>query len=179
MIKTVMLDMDGVLVNFRKGICDRFGKPCDYPTSPSKWNFWEDWSGVTFDAVNRACTIDFWRNLEWMHDGGSILGMVIKRFELKHIYLLTTPMPNLESASGKAMWVNKHIPAWNKRLIITRAPKSLLARPDTLLIDDKDQNVDEFYAAGGRACLVPRPWNRAHFCADKSVEVVKKFLEDI
>lgn len=179
MIKTVFLDVDGVLANFRLGIHQAFNKFYDYPTLSNKWLFWDDWSNVTFEMVNNICTIDFWRSLRWMHDGHDILRVVMQEFDIKDVYLLTTPMPNVESPTGRWMWIQDHLLEFYKRTIITQAPKSLLARPNTLLIDDKDKNIDEFYAAGGRACLVPRPWNRNYFCADQTVQVVEKFLKDV
>jgi len=179
MIKTVFLDVDGVLANFRKGIHEAFVKPYHYPTLSKKWTFWDDWPDVMFEMVNAVCTIPFWQNLEWMHDGGDILEIIRDKFNADQIYLLTTPMPNVESATGRWSWIREQLPEFYKRTIITQAPKHLLARPDTLLIDDKDENVDGFREAGGKALLIPRPWNRAHFQADRTVEVVKEFLERI
>jgi len=179
MINTVFLDVDGVLANFRKNIHDAFNKRYDYSLLSPKWTFWDDWSDVTFEMVNAVCTISFWQNLEWMHDGEDILEIIRGRFDLHQIYLLTVPMPNVGSATGRWSWIKEYLPEFYKRTIITQAPKHLLARPDTLLIDDKDENVDGFREAGGKALLVPRPWNRAHLQANRTVEVVKEFLERI
>ena len=179
MINTIFLDVDGVLADFRKGIHGAFDKPYDYSTLSPKWKFWDDWPDVTFEMVNNVCTTSFWQNLEWMHNGRDILRAVLEKFHAEQIYLLTTPMPNLESASGKMMWINDNLPVYLKHTIITQAPKHLLARSDTLLIDDKNENVDGFREAGGKALLVPRPWNRAHSCADRTVEIVRKFLEKL
>ena len=179
MINTIFLDMDGVLANFRKGIHKVFMKSYDYPTLSSKWKFWDDWPDVSFAMVNTACTTEFWTDLEWMHDGRDILHTIGYTLGVEKIYLLTTPMPNLESASGKMIWVNDNLPAYLKYTIITQVPKHLLARPNILLIDDRNENVDGFRKAGGKALLVPRPWNRAHLQADRTVEVVKEFLERI
>jgi len=179
MVNTVFLDCDGVLANFRKGIHDAFGKFYDYPTLSKKWKFWDDWPDVTFEMVNAVCTIEFWQNLRGMHDSNNILHAVIDKFPVGQIYLLTTPMPNVESATGRWSWIKEYLPEFYKRTIITQAPKHLLARPDTLLIDDKNENVDGFREAGGKALLVPRPWNRAHLQANRTVEVVKEFLERI
>jgi len=179
MINTVFLDVDGVLVNFRKGVHDAFDKPYDYRTLSKKWTFWDDWDDVTGGMVNSICEILFWQHLPWMHDGKGILGATIGEFNVDQIYLLTTPMNNVESPTGRWAWVHDNIPQFYNRTIITQAPKHLLARPDTLLIDDKDENVDGFREAGGKALLVPRPWNRAHLQADRTVEVIKEFLERI
>lgn len=178
-IKTVMLDLDGVIANFRKGIHDVFNQPYDYSNLTDKWSFWEDWNGVTFDMINSACTVEFWQNLEWMHDGRDILRSILNMFNTDQIYLLTTPMPNIESPTGKWLWVRDNIPVYLKRTIITQVSKSLLAGPDTLLIDDRDKNVDEFEEAGGKTILVPRPWNRSHDLALLTSKVVERGLRRI
>jgi len=179
MIKTVFLDMDGVLANFRKGVHDAFNKPYDYTTLSPKWKFWDDWPDVTFEMVNAVCNTSFWWNLEWMHDGCDILRAIEYKFAPAQIYLLTTPMPNLKSADGKMMWVRDQIPAYLNRTIITQAPKHLLARPDTLLIDDKDKNIDGFVKAGEHGILIPRPWNELHGWTNETLQVVKNSLEEL
>ena len=175
-IKTVFLDVDGVLANFRKGIHDAFNKRYDYSLLSPKWIFWDDWSNVTFEMVNAVCTIPFWQNLEWMHDGLEIFKSICDKFKPEQIYLLTTPMPNVESATGKWLWVKNQLPGFYKRTIITQAPKHLLAKPNTLLIDDKDENIDKFRAAGGKIIMVPRPWNYLYPWSDFSLEVVRSAL---
>lgn len=175
MIKTVYLDMDGVLVDFRRGICEALNKPI-YPAS-QKWYFWEEWPDITFEMVNNACSIDFWRNLDWMPDGKEILSIIFNKFNINQIYILTTPMPNPNSPTGKWLWIKDNLPEFYKRTIITQAPKKLLANSDTLLIDDKDQNIDEFVNAGGRGILVPRSWNDYNVWADRSLEFIKICLE--
>ena len=187
MIKTVYLDLDGVLVNFLGGLHKSLGVSYsyeNYPYEKGKWNMLTDIKGfddipATFEQCNDCCTISFWQNLEWMHDGYNILTAIEYKFAPARIYLLTTPMPNYESPTGKWLWIQDNMSMYLKRTIITQAPKHLLARPDTLLIDDKDENVDGFREAGGKALLVPRPWNHAHLQTDRTVEVVKEFLERI
>lgn len=179
MINTVFLDVDGVLTNFRKGIHEAFVKPYHYPTLSLKWKFWDDWPEVTFEMVNAVCTTEFWAKLEWMHDGNDILKAVLSKFNEYQIYLLTAPMPNVESATGRWLWIKNHMPTFYKRTIITQASKSLLARPDTLLFDDKDKNVNEFRKAGGRAILIKRPWNVGHKRANYAVEDLRNELEEM
>lgn len=179
MIKTVFLDMDGVIASFRMGVSIAFQQPYNY--NSATWNLWEDWDGnITREDVNAKCDVDFWKNLPWMHDGLGIFEAVRNKFKPEQIYILTNPIVGgAGTATGKMLWIKKHLPGFYDRVIITQASKGLLAKPNILLIDDNDKYIDEFYAAGGRACLVPRPWNRNHFCADRTVEVVEKFLKDL
>lgn len=168
----IFLDLDGVLVDFRRGVCEAFGR--DDPST--NWTFWEDWEGVTSGMVNAKCNDYFWKYLDWTHDGQEIERAVRDKFE--DIYLLTTPMPNTGSGTGKLEWIKHHMPWAYSRTIISYAPKSLMAKPDTLLIDDKDENIADFVAAGGRGILVPREWNELHGWAGETLQVVKNSLVD-
>jgi len=165
----VYLDMDGVLVNFREGVFRVFNKPHDLPksiaglsNSPEKWIFWDDWPCITDAEVDSICTSDFWAGLRWTHDGKEILSMLEEKFGKENIFLLTTPMPNPGSGTGKMQWAQRHLPEYSKRLIISSAPKHLFASRDALLIDDKDSNIGGFYGCGGNSILVPRPYNKKH-----------------
>lgn len=159
----VFLDMDGVLVDFVEGTYRAFGKKyhCDDLPRPMEWNYFKDW-GLYFQEFDAACTADFWAGLRWMHDGKEILSMIEEKFVKENIFLLTTPMPNPGSGTGKMQWVQRHLPEYSKRLIISSAPKHLFASRDTLLIDDKDSNIGDFYGCGGNSILVPRPWNKKY-----------------
>lgn len=174
----VYLDLDGVLVDFRRGVCEAFGFPYDNPSE--KWCFWEDWPNVTSKMVNAICTQEFWRTLNFMHDGQVILyGWVglMKKFE--DITLLTTPMPNPDSWTGKYMWIKENMPAkFMENVIMLQGSKAQLAGPDTLLIDDKDENIAEFVAAEGQGILVPRKWNELCGWAHKAAQVVANSLEN-
>ena len=180
----LFLDMDGVLVNFLGGLHAALGVDFDldnYPYEKGKWNMFVDIGGfnLPFKTVDSVCTSDFWANLKWMPDGHDILREVVTYRHLYDVYLLTTPMPNLDSASGKMRWVAKHLPYFLDCTIITQAPKALLAGPDCILIDDKDQNIREWTEAGGIGVPVPRPWNKLHLVADQTCETVRDQLADV
>ena len=168
----IYLDMDGVMVDFFTGVNEIF----NIPKPPHKYNWFEDYN-VSREQLNVVCGARFFSNLDWMSDGREIEEAVRCTFGSENVYLVTLPMPNSESWMGKVEWVNKHLSLYHKQLIISTAPKSLLAGPDTLLIDDKDQNIEEFRAAGGQGILVPRPWNELHGWADETLQVVKNSLE--
>ncbi|KKM80651.1 hypothetical protein LCGC14_1337740 [marine sediment metagenome] len=170
----VFLDLDGVLVDFRRGVCEAFGRK----DTSNNWTFWENWEGVTNRDVDAKCDIFFWNLLDWTPDGTGIEHAVREKFGEENIYLLTTPMPNVGSGTGKLRWIKRCMPWVYDRTIISYAPKHLFANPDTLLIDDKDQNIEEFQAAGGQGILVPRIWNKDSYLASQTLKVVKRCLED-
>lgn len=168
----VFLDMDGVLVNFRRGICEAFDR--DDPST--NWTFWENWEGVTVDDVNDRCNTVFWELLYCTSEGMEIEQAVRHTFGEDNIYILTTPMPNPGSSTGKLLWIKQHVPWLYDRTIISYAPKSLLAGPGTLLIDDKDKNIEEFRAAGGQGILVPRSWNQLRGVSCVTLDYIKQCL---
>ena len=181
MINTIFLDMDGVIVDFVNGVCKVFGKANPYPKETRDYSFWHAWSDISFEDVNNICTQEFWHKLDWMYDGRDTLRAIKDTIGLEKIYLLTMPMPNPETATGKMMWINDNIPIYlDRTIIVTRdVPKSFMTRPDALLIDDKDENVEEFVAAGGQGILVPRPWNRAYEQSDIASTIVRESLEKL
>ena len=179
-IKIVFLDMDGVITDFVRRVCEAFGKPNPYPDLTRGYSFWHAWPDVDFEQVNAICNQEFWHYQEWTSDGREILRAIygtLKTIGLKDVYFVTYPMPNPEACTGKWLWVRDNLPMYLKRLIITQAPKSLLARPNTLLIDDRDENVEMFREAGGSAILVPRPWNKLYCYSNVSSQIVRKELE--
>lgn len=161
------LDLDGVLVDFIGGIHKKLGIEFSYDKWPYKfgpegWNF-HNHLGLSFEHMSELCDLKFWEDLSWMEDGADIYHTVCDFFSRDEITLLTMPMPNAMSASGKVLWVHKNLWGFRNRLMITTEKKHVLARtPDSILIDDNQGNVDEWCKAGGEAILVPRPWNRLH-----------------
>lgn len=164
------LDMDGVLVDFFTGVNTIFG----IPESPHKYDWFEDY-GVSREQMNMVCGTDFFAGLEWMCNGKQILKVIEAKFD--EIYLLTAPMPNPGASTGKELWVERHLPQYKNKLILTRVQKALFADLDRVLIDDKDSSIAEFIAAGGHGILVPRPWNELHGWSNETLQVVKNSLE--
>jgi 5'(3')-deoxyribonucleotidase len=161
---TIFLDLDGVFVDFIGGIHAVFGRPFDlfrYPYTLDKWNFFEE-AAFTFKDAAARCNEEFWVGLSWMYDGQTLMAKIAERTEPTDIMLLSSPMPHLGSFAGKIRWVQTNMPTLSKRCIITETSKGVFARPDAVLIDDRDLNIEEWEAAGGTGILVPRPWNKLH-----------------
>lgn len=162
-VHKVYLDCDGVYADFLTGILAAL----DYPYEGiDKWPW-----GRIFDIfplidtdwakASKLCDAAFWENLPWTTDGRDIREEVFNRFMPTETMLLTKPMDNDESYTGKAHWVSEHMPELRRRLVTTHIPKSEFAHDrNCLLIDDNQNNIDCFVAAGGAGILVPRPWNQ-------------------
>ena len=159
----VYLDCDQVLSDFVAGICAAVGY--DYPGTlnwPEGWTYdMFESAGTTREKANEYCDIDFWANLPWMEDGRRILCQIFKRFRPNEITVLTTPMRNTGSYTGKMIWFEKNIPELYHRVIPSSVPKEEFAFDfNHLLIDDCQSNVERFIKAGGAAIMVPRPHNQ-------------------
>ena len=182
MIKTVFLDVDGVLADFTMGCHKKLHIPLDYDRwpylhGPDGWD-WHVQLGMTFNQLSAICDFDFWVNLPWTIDGRDILQSVIGTFDpvVTEIVLLTTPMPHIMSASGKMAWIDRYLPAYSRRAVVCSAPKAVMAHPESLLIDDNQGNCTAWIAAGGRAILVPRNWNDLHTKQGEAAAYVDKQL---
>lgn len=130
----VFLDMDGVLSDFDshardQGKYDTAGKP--------KWEELDSTWWATMPA----------------YDGMKAFYNDMKK--IGNVRMLTAPTLSSGCYRGKAEWVEKQFGRWGLNdLIICRAlDKHLLARPNHILIDDRQKNVDEWNAAGGIGIL--------------------------
>lgn len=158
----VYLDCDGLFADFVTGILKAmkisfpgydawpWGRVFDiFPLIGSNWA-----------EASKFCDAAFWANLSWMPDGAAIYGEVFTRFLVDETMLLTKPMDHDGSYSGKAQWVTEHMPELRRRFVPTHIAKSEFAcGPNSLLIDDSQENCEAFGRAGGSAILVPRPYN--------------------
>jgi 5'(3')-deoxyribonucleotidase len=161
----LLLDLDGVLVDFTGGLSKFVNEPLDPFPFPGEFNFIEllDYSK---DPDNKnlwnALDVNFWANLEWTEYGRDILEWIESNF-CDQVYICTTATNNPTSYIGKQQWMEKHLPRylWEGRLIFTQS-KQALASPHTILVDDRDKSVDKFCCAGGYGVLVPAPWNREY-----------------
>ena len=169
--------MDGVLVDFIGGLHRALNLPWDpdnYRYTPGQYDCFDEIVKHNPDKLRSVAPIyltsdkrEFWANLEWEKFGRKYLE-VAQRFKVP-IYIFTKPMLRPEAWAGKVDWLQKHIKNGTHGTIIASGPKHLLAKPGHVLIDDKDENVDEFRANGGQAYLIPQPWNSAHAAAGSDI----------
>lgn len=78
----------------------------------------------------------------------------------ENVCVATGPTKSPESLAGKLEWIHRVLPPWMHRQYAITPRKHLFARPDSILIDDLEDNIERWKLEGGHGVLVPRPWNR-------------------
>jgi predicted kinase len=132
----VYCDMDGVLVDFERGYNDLTGKQT--PGVDSTYDKNDFWSAITKAGAK------FWAELNWMSDGQQLWNY-IKQYNPK---LLTAPSREESSRIGKQEWIDNNLPS--TPVIFKQAKdKKDLAEPNTILIDDREDNIQQWIDAGG------------------------------
>jgi len=106
-----------------------------------------------------------WANVPPSDELEFLLDSCIRLVDKENICILTAPIVTSPGClEGKLSWIHNYLPSWLHKQYLIGPLKYFCARPDALLIDDADHNVDAFRAYGGQALLVPRPWNSLHEC---------------
>lgn len=132
----IYCDMDGVIVDFIKGYFDLTGRDIT-------GSFHTD--GKFWAPIDKA-GVDYWVNLKWTSDGKELWDY-IKKYSPE---LLSSPSRENSSRVGKVTWVKNELPGVH--LILRSAEKKQeFAKPNAILIDDRESNIKEWGDAGGIA----------------------------
>ena len=154
---TIFCDMDGVLCDFDLGYKDLTGKSTDEANTVGKSYFWK-----LFRENVSENEKEFWANLEWQPGGKELWGYI----EQYKPNILSSPAidfnlpqdqqlnPDFNQAiQGKKMWIAKNLSNVGKEIFVPAVQKSAFAKPNRILIDDMQKNIDAWNAAGGEAIL--------------------------
>ncbi len=148
MIKTIYLDMDGVIVDFLKGAKEY---------NVIKENGKIDWR--TLESIGSS----FWENLDWLDGSKEFYKWLLTFCERNNLDLCILTAIHLdEGKRGKMKWLSKNCPEiQNKNIYIVQngSKKKKHATESSLLIDDFGKNVEEFIIAGGHAIKFTSPKN--------------------
>ena len=136
---TIYCDMDSVLVDFDRGYQELTGMTTQQADANGVSAFW--------DPISQAGA-KFWITLNWMSDGKQLWDYIKKYNPI----LLSAPSREESSKLGKRVWVKRELPG--TKLILKYAPqKQEYASPTSILIDDRQKNIDQWEAAGGIGIL--------------------------
>lgn len=154
------VDLDGVLVDFIQGVCDKHKRSNPYVDSTVHGYRIEKIWNMPLSEFWAPLDENFWETLPWMPDGQKILSLIEKSFE--NVYLLTSASGDPRAAFGKYAWVDRHLTHYRDRLLIGHC-KHICAGKDRVLFDDVEDNTIQFCNSGGIGVLVPRPWNKLYY----------------
>ena len=129
----IYCDMDGVLVDFEKGYKELTGEDASYNTNPEEF-----WAPITKAGAA------FWIKLPWMPDGKQLWDY-IKPYNPS---LLSAPSREESSKIGKFTWVKRNMPG-TKLILRSAERKQEFATPNSILIDDRADNIQRWKDAGG------------------------------
>ena len=137
--------MDGVLCNFEKRFTELYGK--DALGSRDRKNFTTNWPNFIMDGN--------FENLEWFPGGKELLHFIqyATDWEVEILSSSGGEKFHSEVAAQKVVWLcNKGIP-YKANIVPGRKHKTAYATPETILIDDTEDIIVNFNAAGGLGIL--------------------------
>ena len=140
-IEKIYLDMDGVLTDFEGRFADKFGYPA--MSVRDRKNFSKEWPQFIADKE--------FETLEW-HPGGQKLLEFIREYREIPVEMLTSSgghKHHNEVARQKKVWLKKWGIAYKPNVVPGRKYKSEYAEPGVVLIDDTEEIINAFNAAGG------------------------------
>ena len=151
---TIYSDMDGVLTDFdfqfmksSEGII-----PSEYKRNFGTNGFW--------DLIEKG-GVGYWAGMPWMSDGRKYWDYIKKYTPL----LLSSPSASESSRLGKRVWVKNNLPG--TKLILARSTdKQKYADENSILIDDRPSNIDQWRSQGGIGIL--------HVSAEDTIQQLKK-----
>lgn len=171
MITRVLLDLDGVLNKFYHhalhylGIADYSDEThpveCGYDIIAAA-NKLAGYERFTPRAFWNAIPRHVWATAPKSEECDWLLDECVRLVGRDGVCIATSPTLDPDSLAGKLEWIHANLPPWLHRQYLVGPCKQFLAHPQALLVDDADRNIDSFRLWGGRAVLVPRPWNSEH-----------------
>lgn len=178
---TLLVDMDEVLADFVGGACrvhgwTRDGLEAVWP--PGRWSIVEPMglAEVEFWRPINAAGETFWTDLDQTPDASRVVDLLLRCCGCDW-FVVSSPSFSPSSYSGKVRWLKQFLGDGWCRLVLTNH-KHLLARPDTVLIDDSEENIARFRQAGGGGIIYPSRHNFLHYLAADPVGYVAQQLEE-
>lgn len=166
--KYIFFDLDGVLVDLYQGIIDHFSLDVSIKDLLSRGQIWDEVSKKTNLSRSKSSNLvhelgdDFWKNLPKTPIADGLIESIEALEGLGHkVFVLTATARNSKSCAGKAAWVKKNLPKTIRKenRIIFTYQKWICAQRGRFLIDDKNQNLQEWSENSGTAIKCHQPWN--------------------
>jgi hypothetical protein len=140
----IYVDMDGVLANFEKRYIELFHESPG--ESRAEKEFSENWT-TFIEGKN-------FETLEWWPGGPELVTYLVQNVPAESIEFLTSSGGNKfhdQVVIQKHKWIETfNLPEqWKVNVVAGRKKKAEFATPDSILIDDTEDVIQAFRAAGG------------------------------
>ena len=133
----IYCDMDGVLTDFESRFEHFTGTgPQAYEKQYGLEQFWH--------LIDFKIGVRFWVGMDWMPEGKRLWDF-IKPYKP---HLLTSPSRNDTSRLGKNLWVRNNLQPKPKTIFAYSADKQRYSNENSILIDDKKSNINEWASKG-------------------------------
>jgi len=152
----IYVDLDGVLVDWEKQF-EKFSGGVSVETYEA-----EHGKDKRYEFVHKNSPA-FYATAPWMKDG-KILYNFLKELPTEVLSHST----DLESTDGKKEWLQNNGIAFKPNLVPNRSDKAKYAAGDAILIDDRQDVIDQFNSAGGTGIL--------HTDATSTINKLKELL---
>jgi len=160
----VYVDLDGVIVDFVKGVKDRFD------IDMNDHNQWDDFKKENWDKVT-SLGPKFWSDLPWTKDGKQLWNYVKEYNPVILSAYPKNPGGKEQALSGKRDWLSHHINSnvAKQALLVRSEEKKKWAGDKAILIDDRKDNIQQWINAGGIGIL--------HRNSNDTIKKLKEILE--
>lgn len=136
----IYCDMDGVLTDF-EGRFEHFTgmHPQEYEKQKGLAAFW--------NLIDVEIGVRFWIGMNFMPQGKELWSFISPY----RPHLLTSPSRDNNSRLGKNLWVRNNLNPKPKVIFAYSADKQRYANENSILIDDKKSNINQWASKGGIA----------------------------
>ena len=143
-IKTVYLDLDGVLADFETAYNNSYSKKLQGTSIPELAKIKKTFSDI-----------HFFRDLPLVKNANKLVNLIYKYPVDVRVLTSVGKHGSKENAIDKVIWLKNNFPKLANKFsyVTTSSEKAKFAKPDVLLIDDREKSTTPFAAAGGQVVL--------------------------
>jgi hypothetical protein len=144
--KILFLDLDGVIVDFIRGVEDRYGVKYPYSKSGSE----------LYEVMDRYCD-EIFSHLPVLPGGELFLDLYTKN--PGRVKFLTAVPAHwsvdmyFAGRDSKEAWLQQYLPdldlVWDVYVVGDKDTKKFYAEPNHILVDDHDRTINDWIQAGG------------------------------
>ena len=181
-LRTIYLDMDGVLVDFVGGVLRHFNISLDEQANIKSWDFFQQFGIAEQDFWNNiAASSGFWQRLPAYPYAHDVMDLCRKYAEE---VIICTSNGCEAAGSGKNAWMREHFGMKSSQVISITDKWRLAYMPGTILIDDSEINLAHWHNACTAAnrglyawsILFPQPWNTSRHFVDTRLAYLQRNL---